>query len=178
VKTEKGPYTLTTANSVGEEALTSSAITIRLFGIDANGTVTNYVDARVAPVVKRSVLILFGAVALILAGRAVNEPDQDRKGDEGQRPNIRGRQRQRRGRAGEEGDQNAPPSLGQYDGMGEASERHGRWADFDGAASGESLSAWSPVTGGGEAGALGGAGAGPSCRRMTGRLPFCRSRLR
>ena len=112
------------------------------------------------------------------AGRAVNEPDQDRKGDEGQRPNIRGRQRQRRGRAGEEGDQNAPPSLGQYDGMGEASERHGRWADFDGTASGESLSASSPVTGGGEAGALGGAGAGPSCRRMTGRLPFCRSRLR
>src|SRR5262249_30937768 len=112
------------------------------------------------------------------AGRAVDEPDQDRKRNEGQRPNVRGRQRQRRGRAREEGDQNTPPSLGQYDGMGEASERHGRWADFDGAASGERLSASSPVTGGGEAGALGGAGAGPSCRRMTGRLPFCRSRLR
>src|SRR5262249_42022415 len=108
------------------------------------------------------------------AGRAVDEPDQDRKRNEGQRPNVGGRPRQRRGRAGKERDQNTPPSLGQYDGMGEAGERHGRWAGFDGAASGESLSASSPVTGGGGAGALGGAGAGPTCRRMTGRLPLCR----
>src|SRR5262245_51152430 len=73
------------------------------------------------------------------AGHAVDEPDQDRKRNKGNWPNIRRRQRQRRGGAGEERDQNTPPSLGQNDGMGEAGERYGWRADFEGAASEGSL---------------------------------------
>src|SRR5262249_62348232 len=97
------------------------------------------------------------------ASHAVDEPDQNRKRNEGKWPNIRRWQRQRRGGAGEERDQNTPPSLGQHDGMGEAGECHGWRADFDGAAAGGSLSAFSPGTRGGGGGGppLGGAGAGP-----------------
>src|SRR5262249_62089931 len=75
--------------------------------------------------------------------RSPDEPHQDRKGNQAQRPNIRRRQRQRRGRAGEKRDENTPPSLGQHDRMGEALERHGR-ADLDGAVSEERRSASSP----------------------------------
>src|SRR2546426_2986491 len=76
------------------------------------------------------------------ASHAVDEPDQDRKRNEGKWPNIRRRQRQRRGGAGEERDQNTPPSLGQHDGMGEAGERHGWRGGFEWAAAGGSVAAF------------------------------------
>jgi len=43
--------------------------------------------------------------------RAIDEPNQDREGDEGNGPDIRRRQRQRRRRTGQECDQDTPPPL-------------------------------------------------------------------
>src|SRR5262249_4038172 len=72
-------------------------------------------------------------------GSAVDEPDQDRKGEERDRPEVKWRQRQRRRRAGKQRNQIAPPSPGQDDDMGEAGEPHRRVEEFDSGAPEESL---------------------------------------
>ncbi len=58
-------------------------------------------------------------------GGAIDQPDQDREGEERHRPHVERRQRQRRGGARKECDQHAPPAPGQHDRVGEAGERHG-----------------------------------------------------
>ena len=110
--------------------------------------------------------------------RAIDEPNQDRECNEGNGPDIRRRQCQRRRRAGEDCDQDTPPSLSKYDRLGEAAQRHDRRADFDGAWD-ESFTDSSLGRGTGELGAPGGASGAPGvCRLISRFLPFCRSRLR
>src|SRR5262249_1430866 len=103
-------------------------------------------------------------------GSAVDEPDQDRKGEERDRPEVKWRQRQRRRRAGKQRNQIAPPSPGQDDHMGEAGQRHGWGGGFDSASPGGSLTDSSPATR-----AWLGAAAASSCCSAGGLFPFWRS---
>src|SRR5258708_39592145 len=97
------------------------------------------------------------------AGCTIDKPDQDGKGNERQRPNIGRRKRKRRGRPSEKRNDTTPPSPGQHDGLREAPERHGWWADLEGSVSEERVAS-SSLIGNEEEDVLGEAGVGPACR--------------
>src|SRR5260370_26771766 len=106
------------------------------------------------------------------AGCTIDKPDQDGKGNERQRPNIGRRKRKRRGRPSEKRNDTTPPSPGQYDGLREAPERHGWWADLEGSVSEERVAS-SPLIGNEEEDVLGGGGGGPPSRVEPWPLLFC-----
>src|SRR5947209_11092994 len=92
----------------------------------------------------------------------IDEPNENGKGDERDRPDIARRQRQHGGRAGKAGDQVALPSPSEHDRVREASERHGWRAAFAGAASDENLGSLAAPAGKSDAGVLGFAAAAAS----------------
>ena len=114
------------------------------------------------------------------SGCAIDEPQQDRKRHKGRGPHVGRWKREHRARAGEKGDQDSAPAPCQHHRMGQPDGRHGRRADFDAPASGESLaiSARRAVTSGGSAGAdaPGIAAAVTSCVGLC--FPFIRSKPR